>query len=161
MPISEYLRGLREQIGHDLALCPAVAAVIRNGAGQILVQRSDNGAWEVPAGAVDPGEVPARALIREVYEETGLKVVPLKVIAVVGGEAITHPNGDRTEPTCILFECRVMGGTLEARDGEALAFSYEDPATMPEHKLFPNRVFVADSDGVCFDWDETWLAALN
>jgi len=161
MPISDYLQGLHEKIGHDLVLCPAVAAVIRNEAGQILVQqRRDNGVWEVPAGAIDPGETPARALVREVYEETGLKVVPLRVLAVVGGKAITHPGGDRTEPTGILFACRVVGGRLEARDGEALAFRYDDPADLPEHTLFPSQVFAADFGGVYFDWDERWLEDL-
>lgn len=162
MPISEYLKGLREKIGHELVLCPAVAAVIRNEAGQILVQqRSDNGSWEVPAGAVDPGETPAQALVREVYEETGLSVVPLRVIAVVGGRVITHPNGDRTEPTAILFECRVVGGTLEARDGEAIAFRYDDPKAMPTHPLFPSQLFAPGVNGVYFEWDERWLETLR
>lgn len=162
MPISAYLKGLREKIDHDLVLCPAVAAIIRNGAGEILLhQRSDNGVWEVPAGGIDPGEAPAQALVREVFEETGLKVVPLRVVAVVGGLALTHPNGDRTEPTGTLFECRVIGGKLEARDGEALAFRYDDPVDIPEHNIFPKHVFAADFTGVYFAWDEAWLAGLE
>lgn len=162
MPISAYLKGLRKHIGHDLVLCPAVAAIIRDEVGRILVhQRSDNGVWEVPAGAVDPGEPPAQALVREVFEETGLKVVPLGIVAVVGGKPITHPNGDRTEPTGILFECRVVGGQLEARDGEAVAFRYVSPADVPEHNLFPKHVFAPDFGGVYFDWDEHWLAGLG
>lgn len=162
MPISAYLAGLREHIGHDLVLSPAVAAIIRDEAGRVLVhQRSDNGVWEVPAGAVDPGEAPAQALVREVFEETGLKVVPLRVVAVVGGLALTHPNGDRTEPTGILFECSVVGGRLEARDGEALAFRYDDPARMPEHNIFPRHVFAPDFNGTYFAWDERWLVGLE
>ena len=162
MPISAYLKGLRERIGHDLVLCPAVAAIIRDEAGRILVhQRSDNGVWEVPAGGIDPGEAPAQALVREVFEETGLKVVPLRVVAVVVGLALTHPNGDRTEPTGILFECRIVGGTLEARDGEALAFRWVSPTEVPEHNVFPKHVFAADLTGVYFTWDERWLAGLE
>lgn len=161
MPISPYLKGLREKLGHSLLLNPAVAALIRNGDGHVLVhQRADNKAWEVPAGAIDPGESPAQALVREVYEETGLHVIPLRVVAVVGGETVVHPNGDQTQPTCILFESKVVGGQLQARDGEALAFRYLDPAKMPEHFLFPKHIFDQYFKDVYFDWNENWLETL-
>lgn len=162
MPISGYLKSLRERVGHDLILNPAVAALIRNDAGGILVhQRSDNHAWEIPAGAIDTDEAPAQAVVREVLEETGLWVRPVEVVGVFGGHTVTHPNGDMTQPYCTLFECEVVGGRLEARDGEALAFRYDDPASLPKHALFPSRVFAADFSGVYFDWDEPWLEALS
>ena len=78
MPISEYIKGLREKIGHDLVLNPGVAALIHDESGRVLLQRrSYDGLWSLPAGAVDPGESPAQAVVREVWEETGLKVVPV------------------------------------------------------------------------------------
>jgi len=142
-------------------MMPAVAALIRDGAGHVLMhQRADSGAWEVPGGAKDPGEPPAKAVVREVLEETGLRVVPVRVVAVIGGKAKTHPNGDQTEPTSILFECRVVGGRLEARDGEASAFCYVPPEEMPEQFGFPRHVFAEDFCGVYFEWDEGWLGTL-
>ena len=161
MPISAYLKGLREHIGHDLVLSPSVADVIRDEAGNVLIhQRSDNGAWEVPAGAVDPDEAPAQALVREVFEETGLKVRPVKVIGVFGGSTVVHPNGDVIGPYATLFECEVTGGRLEARDGEALAFRWVRSVDVPEHNVFPKHVFAADFTGVYFAWNERWLAGL-
>src|SRR5579875_1273570 len=117
MPISAYLRELRRRIGSDLVLMPAVAALVRDDAGRILVLRQrDGGALSLPAGAVDPGEGPARALVREVEEETGLLVTPTDLAGVVGPRATVYPNGDRVEYTVAVFACAVAGGRLHAKD---------------------------------------------
>jgi 8-oxo-dGTP pyrophosphatase MutT (NUDIX family) len=39
---------------------------------------TDNWGWEVPAGAIEPGEDPATAAAREVLEETGWQPGPLR-----------------------------------------------------------------------------------
>jgi putative (di)nucleoside polyphosphate hydrolase len=51
-----------------------VAAILRNGAGKILLgERVDrSGAWQFPQGGVDEGETLAEALIRELREEISL-----------------------------------------------------------------------------------------
>ena len=48
-----------------------VAAILRNGAGKILIgERKDrSGAWQFPQGGVDEGETLAQALVRELREE--------------------------------------------------------------------------------------------
>jgi len=135
VPISDYMRGLREKIGPALVLVPSVTALIRDAQGRILLhRRSDNGEWDLPGGAIDPGETPAQALVREVWEETGLEVEPARIVGVFGGGSgfrSTYPNGDQVEYTDILFECRVLGGSLTAHDGEALEFRYFPPADLP------------------------------
>ena len=46
MPISDYLRSLREAVGHRLLLLPDVAALIRDDQGRLLLmQRADDGAF--------------------------------------------------------------------------------------------------------------------
>lgn len=41
---------------------------------KFLLAQEDNGKWELPGGGLDWGERPAEGIIREVYEEMGLKV---------------------------------------------------------------------------------------
>ena len=106
MPISTYLRGLREKLGTTLLQIPAVAAIIHDEAGRILLQRSSHNEWSLPAGAIDLGESPAQAVVREVWEETGLKVRPVNAIGIFGGcngFRHTYPNGDEVEYTCIVL----------------------------------------------------------
>src|SRR3954470_12785966 len=85
MSKSKYQEDIRKKIGHDLLLMPGVAAVIKDDQGRILVQQTKKEGWNHPAGAVDPGEKPAQAIVREVFEETGLVAKPTALIAVTGG----------------------------------------------------------------------------
>src|SRR5262249_58543013 len=71
-----------------------------------------------PGGCVDPGEIPSDAVVREVWEETGLFTAPVRILGVYGGPPclVTYANGDRTEYVMTVFECEVRGGSLRASD---------------------------------------------
>jgi 8-oxo-dGTP pyrophosphatase MutT (NUDIX family) len=67
-----------------LAPIPAVSAAVFDDANRILlVRRSDNGHWEMPGGALDPGESPAEGARREAAEEAGVLVTPIELITVL------------------------------------------------------------------------------
>ena len=55
-------------------------------------QRKDRGAWQIPKGAVDPGEEPEAAARREVAEEIGLslaaRLAPLGEVRQAGGKRV-------------------------------------------------------------------------
>ena len=56
-----------------------VAAVLKDGVGRILLQKRPEGRemaglWEFPGGKIDSGETPEAALVRELFEELGVKV---------------------------------------------------------------------------------------
>ena len=53
----------------------------------LLQRRDDNGRWGLPGGSVEPGESVRTAVIREVHEETGLDVEPLRLIGVYSDPA--------------------------------------------------------------------------
>ncbi|MEO5930904.1 MAG: NUDIX domain-containing protein, partial [Candidatus Kapaibacterium sp.] len=129
--------------------------------GRVLIQRgSESGRWSLPAGAIDPGEAPAEAIVREVREETGLRVIPVRVAGVFSGGAFGHVygNGDRVEYLVILFECRVVGGELGCLDGESLELRYVPVAEMPELVInYPRHLFEMNNPGEAyFSWDDAW-----
>lgn len=107
--MSPYYQRLRASVGSDLLIIPAVAAVIQDEDGKLLLQEKHDGSWSLPAGAIEPGEAPETAIEREVLEETGLRCVTSKVLAVLGGPEFryAYPNGDWVEYVIILFGCSV------------------------------------------------------
>jgi 8-oxo-dGTP pyrophosphatase MutT (NUDIX family) len=166
MAMSPYLRELRRHVGQSLLILPSVAAAVRDEAGRLLLQhRADNGLWELPGGAIDPGEPPARALVREVYEETGLVVRPRRIVAVLGGtpeHRYHYPNGDIAEYVTILFTADPLRGTLAPRDDEASEARFMAEAEVAEVAREHLRAVLAAATGpvvpgAIFQWDDGWL----
>lgn len=140
MPISDYFLALRAKIGTACILAPGSSALIFNENGEILLQRrSDNGLWHLIGGAADPAEDPVDAVIREVHEETGLTVLPRRLVGVYSGaeNLVTYDNGDQVAYTITAFECEIISGEARVNDEESLEVGFFAldalPASLP-HK---------------------------
>ena len=134
-------------------LMPAVAALVRDQQGRILCQQQHDDLWSLPAGAIEPGESPAVAVIREVGEETGLLVRPTKVVAVLGGQPcrVQYPNQDEVEYTVTVFECTVIGGALIQRSDETKGLAYFSPIALPPFNFpYPSELFTHDGEAALF-----------
>ena len=125
MPISSYLKSLRDDLGTRLLFLPGVTAVVFDDAGRVLLaERADNGRWALIAGVMDPGEQPAETAVRECLEETGVHIVAQRVISVLTQPPTTYPNGDECEFVDIAFRCRAVGGEARVNDDESLAVGW-------------------------------------
>jgi mutator protein MutT len=74
------------------------------------------GAWSLPGGALETGESLDAAVRREVREETGLEVKPVKIFEIF--ERIMRDSHGAAEYHYVLIDylCRVTGGDLLAGD---------------------------------------------
>jgi 8-oxo-dGTP pyrophosphatase MutT (NUDIX family) len=70
----------------------------------LLVQRRDDGSWELPTGAMEPGETPVAAASRELFEETGLTSPQLRYV-------FTHVS-PRPRPDVAVFGTLSVAGRL-------------------------------------------------
>ncbi|WP_269856319.1 NUDIX hydrolase [Streptomyces sp. RPT161] len=121
MAIPEFLRELRASIGQKLVFLPGVSAVVLDDRRRVLlVRRSDNGQWTIVGGIPEPGEQPAQAVVREVYEETAVHAVPERVISVFAEEPTVYPHGDQVQFMTISFRCRAVGGEARVNDDESI-----------------------------------------
>jgi len=114
------------QVGQGVAgyVTPKVAigAVVGNEAGEILlVQRSDSGMWLYPTGWADVGYSPAEVAVKEVLEETGMLVEPVRLIAVLDGLRLGFT---RIPLYSLVFHCRLLGGELAAHPLECRAVGW-------------------------------------
>jgi ADP-ribose pyrophosphatase YjhB (NUDIX family) len=107
----------------------AVAAVVSNDAGEILLtQRADSGWWLYPVGWADVGYSPSEVAIKEVYEETGIEIEVLSLIAVIDGFRMGF---SRHPLYSIVFHCRAIGGELRGHPLETRAVGFFGRDALP------------------------------
>lgn len=102
-------------------ITPVVAAVLRDRRGRVLLaQRPEGkhlaGAWEFPGGKLDPDELPAAGLARELTEELGIEVIGSKPLL-----SLTHHYEDRSI-RLLLREVIAWEGEPVGREGQALVW---------------------------------------
>ncbi|HEY7136608.1 MAG TPA: NUDIX hydrolase N-terminal domain-containing protein [Acidimicrobiia bacterium] len=118
----EWLDSVGEGVGGYVTPKVAVAAVVGNEAGEILLtQRADSGVWLYPVGWADVGYSPAEVAVKEVYEETGIEVEPVRLVAVFDGLRLGFA---RIPMYSMVFHCRMLGGALAGHPLETRAVGF-------------------------------------
>jgi 8-oxo-dGTP pyrophosphatase MutT (NUDIX family) len=128
----EYVRRLREIVGgEELLQLPSVSVALRDGDGRVLLARHAEGdVWLLPGGGVEPGETPADAAVREMWEETGLLVRLTRLVGVFGGpqHIVRYRNGDRASYVSATFEAHMASGTARPDGSELLEVRFVSEA---------------------------------
>jgi 8-oxo-dGTP pyrophosphatase MutT (NUDIX family) len=133
VPTPQFIVDIRAKVGHDLLWLTAAGGVVLDNQGRVLLQRrSDNGRWTLPGGIVEPGEHPADAAVREIYEETGVIAMPEALTSVTIPPPITYPNGDKVRYLDLTFRFRAVGGEARVNDNESVEVGWHAPDALPE-----------------------------
>lgn len=133
-----------QPIGEKFVKCPAcgffhfpkvgacAVGIVHDGERILLDRRAydpGKGSWALLGGYLEPNEAPEEALVREVFEETGLVVEVGELISIeVGG------------PTCgLVFPARYVSGTLR-RSAESTEIAWFEPDSIPWDQIaFPRH----------------------
>jgi ADP-ribose pyrophosphatase YjhB (NUDIX family) len=122
--MSAHVARLRAAVGNEILLLPSASVLPIDQAGRLLLVRhaGHHDGWGTVGGAVEIGESPADAAVREAREEIGTEIRLVRLLDVLGGPdyEVTYPNGDRTAYVTSVFEAEIISGVPGA-DGDELS----------------------------------------
>lgn len=142
-----YTHMIRSLVGTRCIFVPGVRALIINDQEDVLLQqRSDTGSWGLPGGAVELGETALDALRREVYEETGLKVLSAEPMALYTGpqQRFSYPNGDEVQCFAVAFIVRQWEGSPRPDGTEGMQVRFWPRTELPENLVPVHAETLAD-----------------
>ncbi len=133
--MSEYVKMMREKIGHDpLLICGASVIVYKDG--RVLLQkRKDDGFYGYIGGCVELYEEVEEAAKRELFEETGLTALNLELFGIFSGENMTHvyPNRDKVSIIDIVYFCTDFTGEVVTSTDETIDCAWFSIDNLPEN----------------------------
>lgn len=128
--VAEWAESVGSGIGGYVTPKVTVGAIVGNDAGEILlVQRSDTGSWLFPTGWADVGYSASEVAVKEVKEETGIDIEPVRLVAVLDGLRLGFTA---VALYSLLFHCRASGGELAVHPHECLDAGWFGRDALPE-----------------------------
>ena len=116
----------------------AKAVIIRDGK-LLAVKLKDEGGifYIMPGGGQDPEETLQEAVVRELAEETGLRVVCKELLFVIEGV-----RGERAHRIDLVFHCEILGKTDVSphADAQQIGCEWLDIATLNQQPLYPSKL---------------------
>lgn len=119
---------------------PGVVAAARDQAGRLLLtRRLDNGLWVLPGGKLELGETIAQAVVREVFEETGINVTVTGFAGIYTdpGHIIAYNDGAVLQEFSVCLHARATSGVARADGCETSEVRWFDPDELPGLDLHP------------------------
>jgi 8-oxo-dGTP pyrophosphatase MutT (NUDIX family) len=143
-----YIEEIRKLVGTRPIIMAGAGVILTDPQGWILLgQRTDNGAWGIPGGSMEPGETLEETARREMLEETGLLAGALRLFGVFSGPEFfyTYPNGDQVYNVSVVYHCDdyAPGGTARPDPEEHGVFRFFSPAALPGPLSPPIRPVIA------------------
>ncbi|NQS97222.1 MAG: NUDIX hydrolase [candidate division Zixibacteria bacterium] len=123
---------------------PSVAAVITDDEGKLLLTKRSvepqKGMWCLPGGFIEMNESPVETLVREVFEETGLKVIPGELI-----DACSKIGGYHGDVIILGYTAEIIGGELspgdDAEEAEFISLDKLPQIAFRSHTYFIEKIF--------------------
>ena len=111
----------------------AVALLSRPDGRTLVVRKRGTTTFIQPGGKLEPGELPVDALLRELEEELGLRIVPgdLRFVGSYGGPAVNEPG------TVVAHAFRIAVDAVMSAAAEIEELAWIDPAEPGDIVLAP------------------------
>lgn len=129
-PVIEWMREVGRGVPGYQTPKVAVGAAVGNDRGELLlIQRADSGFWLYPTGWCDVGYSAPEVVVKEVREETGIDVEPVRLIGVLDGMRL---GASRIPLYSLVFLCRAVGGEMNVHPLECTDAGWFTRDHLPE-----------------------------
>jgi ADP-ribose pyrophosphatase YjhB (NUDIX family) len=122
------------------SIVPSVTAIVPNDSGELLmVHKTDNDLWALPGGGMDLGESMAETVVREVLEETGVRVEVTGVVGIYTNprHVMAYDDGEVRQQCSVCFTTRVLGGELRT-SSETKEVAFVAPSDLDRLIIHPS-----------------------
>lgn len=130
----EYIRKLREYVGHETIIMPCACLLIEDDKGNLLLQRrADDNTWGLHGGAIEVDEAVEDALRREVREELNIELDEISLFHIYSGLNYHHiyPNEDETSCIDIVYLCSKYHGEMILQEKEVKEVRWFNKDNLP------------------------------
>jgi len=123
-PLEKIIGVFASESGYPTPKVDVRAVILRDGPEVLLVQEKlDSGKWTLPGGWADVGYSPFEIAAKETYEETGLVVKPVRLLALFDKRKHPHPP-EPWHAYKAFVQCEVQGGLLLQNTQETVGASW-------------------------------------
>jgi ADP-ribose pyrophosphatase YjhB (NUDIX family) len=142
VPETEQISRFAGEMGYITPKIGADAAIFNEDGEILLMDRIDGSGWCLPCGWVEVNERPVDAVVREVWEETGLRVKVKQLVGVFTRKA-SLKNGPHTM-VAVVHLCEIADGKLTlSPEGSALKYWSIDAVNKwhPNHDKYARAAY--------------------
>ncbi|MCA9264037.1 MAG: NUDIX hydrolase [Planctomycetales bacterium] len=131
-----------EEFGYATPKIDVRALIVKSDEVLLIREEADDGRWTLPGGWADVNESPSEAVVREVEEETGYDVRPLRLLAVLDREKQGHQPPFPFHVYKLIFLCEITGGmarkTIES--SESAYFAVDDLPELSQSRVLAGQI---------------------
>lgn len=134
VPVETIHAWSKEEFGYATPKVDVRAFVLQSNRVLLVREDVDEGRWTLPGGWADVNESPAESVVREVEEESGYQVKPLRLLAVLDREKQGHVPPFPYHIWKLVFHCEIAGGSPK-RTAESAESAFFAEDSLPELSL--------------------------
>jgi len=147
-PIEKIVRMFASETGYPTPKVDIRSVMFRGDNEVLLVQeKADHNNWTLPGGWADVGCTPFEAAIKEAEEETGLRVKPVRLLAVLDKRKHPHPP-QPWHVYKVFIQCRIEGGELKQVTPETCGARWFGKDELPRIQLSTDRVTLSQLENL-------------
>lgn len=130
LPVDRVRAVFASETGYQTPKLDTRAAILRDG--RILLAQERDGRWAIPGGWCDADCSIAENAVKEAYEETGARVLPLRLIALLDRNRHLFPPHVQ-EITTAMVLCEYVSGSFlpNAETVDSRFFTLEEALSLP------------------------------